>query len=163
MKKLIVLFLISFIFIGCSSRGINIYIPTKDYKYLTNIKVYDKRKDPQLIGYIYSNSKIVADITLSTDISKLIKEEIAKRGLKKSLEIYIEKLFVNYNRSKIAKENTKAIFIAKIIFYKNGHKISKTIKIEESKWINPIKSSKLLGEFIKNIIAEGVNTILETI
>ncbi len=145
-------------FIGCSTKGINIYIPYKNYK-PSDIKVVDKRKNSQIVGYIYLKNKKVADITISSDLTKIIKAELSKRGVSKNIEVDIQKFFMTYDKSKLTKENSYATFV---LFLKTP-KSKKIIKIEESKWINPLNSSKELEKFSKKIIFEAIDLIVKSL
>ncbi|WP_187648021.1 hypothetical protein [Nitrosophilus labii] len=163
MKKLTVLFLAIFFIAGCASKGVNIYIPVSNIQNESKIKVYDKRENNSVIGYIYSKGEIIADITISSNVSDIVKNELAKRGLEKEAKIYIEKLFITYDKSKLTGENVKGRFVAKVVVYKKGVTVTKIVKIDEAKWINPIKSSQELSEFAKKIIFEGVRLVIKAI
>ncbi len=163
MKKLAALLIVSFFMLGCATKGVNVYIPVTKADGKSYVEVYDKRENSSIIGYIYSRGEAVADITISSDISDIVKNELVKRGVKRKAKIYIEKFFITYDKSKITGENLKGEFLAKVVAIKRGVTVTKIVKIDEAKWINPIKNSEELSEFTKKLLYEGVRLIINAI
>jgi len=154
MKKISFLMVVFLIFLGCAGKGINIYINEPTFKESTNLRVYDQRKNPNVIGYIYSRGEIVGDITFSTELDRYILASLS--DIKKDADIYIKKLEIVYDKSKVTGENLKGKISIKVEFIKNQKKLVRVINIERSRWIAPIKSAKAIQKFTKDLIDEAI-------
>ena len=151
MKKIFLIFAFFMFFLGCSEKGINIYLNESVSVKNNFIKVFDQRSNKNFLGYIYENGVAVADITFSSNLEKLILSKLKK--LKKRLTIYILKFNINYNKSDLVNENCKGRLILKVVYNQN---IVKIIKIEESKWIAPFYYSRKIENFAKKMIDDAI-------
>ena len=156
MRRLLVFFSFLF-FIGCATKGINIYIPVESNIKNENIVVIDQRKNKNIIGYIYKRGEIVEDITFSTDLDRYFLSKLSK--IDKNVQIYIKNLFLKYDKSKLTGENIEGKLVIKMEFIKNGQKVVRVINIQESRWIGPINYAKEIEKFTKKILDEGVKHI----
>ena len=161
MKKLLILFAL-LIFTGCATKGINIYIIEPQSTIINkNISVIDQRENPTLLGYIYKNGEPIADITFSVNLDRYIKSRL--KNISKKANIYIKKLFVSYDRSKLTGENIQGSFIAKIEYKKDNITMVKVININESRWIAPINAAKEIEKFTKKILDDGIKNIAKVL
>ncbi|WP_281951311.1 hypothetical protein [Nitrosophilus kaiyonis] len=155
MKKIFFIFTLFIFLVGCANRGINIYI-NDQFSSIKNslVHIVDQRKNKNIIGYIYKNGKIEADITFSTDLEKYFAKKL--ENIDKKADIYIKKLSLIYNKSKLTGENLEGSILIKVEFEKDGVKKVRIIDLKESRWIAPINSAKSIEDFTKKLIDEAV-------
>jgi len=181
LKNLLYLFVISFVFVGCTYKNTAIELGEYNSKYIGKIAPTDKRiiiesvndirLDKHTIGYVIKDGKKKVTLHSHVDFEKRYKDDLkdalssARFNLNNdsynslNLKVYIKKIEIIYDDEKFDK-NLSGYIELEVFIGLNKETIKQNFREKSQKWISPSYDSKDLEPFLHEMFSDSINNIV---